>query len=103
MRCVRGEGAGAVLTVRLTPRADRDAVEGLAELADGSTVLKARVRAVPEDGAANAALIRLLAKTLGLPKSSLEVVSGATQRVKQVRVAMDSATLSEKLAQVLKA
>jgi len=87
MSCVRRDGDAAIVTVRLTPRADRDAVEGTTVLADGTTVLKARVRAVPEDGAANTALIRLLAETLGVPKSQLAIASGATQRLKQVRVA----------------
>lgn len=92
------EVAGAtVVAVRLTPRADRDRVEGVAELADGSAVLKVRVRAVPEDGAANAALERLMAKTLGVPKSSVSVVAGKTQRIKQVRIGRPVRELSERL------
>ncbi len=86
MRCLRPDGAAVILTVRLTPRANRDGVDGLAELADGSVVLKVRVRAVPEDGAANEALIRTLAKGLDMPRTRLELVSGATQRVKHVRM-----------------
>ena len=64
MSCYRVEPGAIVLTVRLTPRADRDAITGISTLADGQVVASARVRAVPEDGAANKALIALLAKRL---------------------------------------
>jgi uncharacterized protein (TIGR00251 family) len=86
MPCYRREAGGIVLTVRLTPRANRDSVDGLGVLADGEQVALARVRAVPEDGAANDALVALLAKAFGRPKSALTLVRGATQRVKQVRI-----------------
>jgi len=46
----------------LTPKSARDEIGGIEELADGRTVLKVRVRAVPQDGEANAALQRLIAK-----------------------------------------
>ena len=48
---------GLLLTVRLTPKGGREALDGIETLADGRAVLKARVRALPEDGEANAALI----------------------------------------------
>ena len=48
------------MRVRLTPRASKDGIDGLKEIADGACV-QARVRAVPEDGKANAALLELLA------------------------------------------
>ncbi|MGD9502903.1 MAG: DUF167 family protein, partial [Methyloceanibacter sp.] len=54
-----------MLKVRLTPKSSRDAIEGLAEFG-GETVLKARVRAVPEAGRANAALEKLIADWLKL-------------------------------------
>ena len=54
-----------VLDVRLTPRGGRDAIEGVEQLADGRAVLKARVRAAPSEGEANAALCRLIADALG--------------------------------------
>lgn len=91
----RTETDGIVLTVRLTPKADRDSVSGVVTLSDGQAVAQARVRAVPEDGAANKALIALLAKTFGRPKSAVALVSGATSRVKQLRIAGDPAALSE--------
>ena len=70
------------LTVRLTPKSTRDALEGIERLADGRAVLKARVRAVPEAGAANAALMRLLAEVLSVPARAIKLESGATSRVK---------------------
>ncbi|GAA0552889.1 hypothetical protein FHS83_001546 [Rhizomicrobium palustre] len=70
--------------VRLTPKGGRDAVEGWETASDGSRHVKARVRAVPEDGKANAALVQLLAKTLGVPKSAIEIVAGATARLKRI-------------------
>jgi uncharacterized protein YggU (UPF0235/DUF167 family) len=74
------------LRVRLTPGASRDSVGPFEELANGENVLAIRVRAVPEDGAANAALEELLARGLGVAKSKVSVVSGQTSRIKTVRV-----------------
>ena len=75
------------LTVRVTPNAARDAVEGVETDAAGRRYLKVRVRAVPEDGKANAAVEKLLAKTLGLPKSAVAVVTGQTARLKALEIA----------------
>lgn len=74
------------VTVRLTPRGGRDAIDGAGELSDGRRVLLARVRQAPEDGAANAALLKLLAKAAGIPVSAAEIVSGHTARIKIVRL-----------------
>ncbi|MGB8276857.1 MAG: DUF167 family protein [Methylovirgula sp.] len=92
---------GLALTVRLTPKSARDALEGIEQLADGRAVLKARVRAVPEAGAANAALIRLLAKALGLPASAVSLESGATGRVKTLLLKGDAGALEMRLGAVL--
>ena len=78
---------GLVVAVRLTPKAALDRIDGITKLADGRNVLKARVRAVPEKGQANAALEALLAKALGVPKSAVSVVAGGTSRLKSVLVA----------------
>ena len=86
MGCFRRQADGIVLSVRLTPKANRDSVDGIGALSDGSEVALARVRALPEDGAANAALIALIAKTFARPKSAVTLVRGATQRVKQIRI-----------------
>ena len=71
----------AVLVVRVTPRAGRDEIAGW--LGDE---LRVRLRAPPVDGRANEALLRLLASRLDVTPSSIELVSGATARVKRVRV-----------------
>jgi len=69
------------ITVRLTPRGGRDAIEGW----DGE-VLRARVAAAPVDGGANEALVRLLAKALRVAPSRLALVAGAQSRTKTVEV-----------------
>ena len=83
--------------MRLTPRSARDAVEGLQDFA-GETVLKARVRAVPEAGRANAALERLIAEWLGVPASKVKVGHGAKSRLKQVAIEGDGVMLSALIA-----
>ena len=90
-------GDGLTLHVRLTPKSSRDALEGVETLADGQTVLKARVRAVPEDGKANDALIALVAKSLKTPSSRVRITSGATSRHKILALEGDGAELSAKL------
>ena len=65
--------------VRLTPRAGRDAVDGVV---DG--ILRVRVAAPPVDGAANDALLRLLASELDVPRRAVRLVSGDTARQKVV-------------------
>lgn len=80
---------GGVLTLhlRLTPKGGRDSLDGFALAADGRAHLLARVRAVPEDGAANAALIAMLAKSLGVKKTSIELVAGQSARLKTLKIA----------------
>ena len=75
------------LQVRLTPKGGRDAVEGWSEGAGGVSYLKARVRAVPEDGKANAALIELLAEILSVPKSAVRIAAGRSARLKRIEIA----------------
>jgi hypothetical protein len=73
-----------LLSVRVTPRGGRDAVEGWMRDDAGRAVLKIRVAAAASDGQANAAAIALLAKALGRPKSSLTLVSGQASRLKRI-------------------
>lgn len=77
------------VAVRLTPKAKANRIAGLAEQPDGGMTLKVNVTAAPERGKANAALLALLARAWELPKSSLSVASGATDRRKTVAVAGD--------------
>lgn len=91
------QAGGLRLFVRLTPKGGRDAVEGVKPAADGGAELAARVTAVPEDGKANAALLKLLAKSLKLPGRDFEIVAGATDRHKQIHIAGDPAALEAAL------
>lgn len=91
---------GLVVTVRLTPRGGRDALDGIETLADGRAVLKARVRAAPTEGEANAALTTLFAKTLRVPARAVTLVAGDTARVKRLRIDGDAAALSAALARL---
>lgn len=88
---------GLDLHVRLTPKSARDALEGVETRADGTCVLKARVRAVPEDGKANEALIALVAKQLKIPASRVKLTGGATSRQKTLALEGDPAALAERL------
>ena len=93
---------GLRIRVRLTPRGGRDALEGIETLADGRVVLKARVRAAPEKGLANAALEALVAKALRVPKSAVSVAAGGTSRVKVVEVSGDATDLTQRIGPLLK-
>ncbi len=87
-------GAGGVdVRVRVTPRGGRDGIDGVEMLSDGRPVLKVRVRVPPEDGAANEAVRKLLAKALKCPASAVQLKSGATMRLKQFHIAGDPAAL----------
>ncbi|MET3927762.1 DUF167 family protein [Devosia sp. 2618] len=77
---------GLSLFVRVTPNAGRDVIEGVETRDDGTAVLRLRVKAVPDKGKANAAVVALLAKALGVPKSAVSVVSGETARLKTIAI-----------------
>ena len=89
--------AGVSVSLRVTPRGGRDAIEGIETLADGRRVVKVRVRAVADGGEANGAVTELLAGALGVPKKSVRLLSGATSRLKQVAVEGDPKRLGERL------
>ena len=91
---------GLVLSVRLTPKSSRDEITGFETLADGCTVLKARVRAVPQDGEANAALVRLLAKALHMSASAVRIEAGASGRLKTLHLKGDAEILAAGLARL---
>jgi uncharacterized protein (TIGR00251 family) len=77
---------GLLLTVRLTPKGGRDAIEGIAQIADGRAVLKARVRAAASEGEANDALVQLIARTLAVPPTRVSLIGGATARIKRLKI-----------------
>ena len=72
--------------VRLTPKGGRDAVAGWDRGPDGKAFLRARVTAAPESGKANDALVRLIARKLRIGGSRVQIISGATSRMKIVEV-----------------
>ena len=97
MNAWRYSTQGVSIALRVTPRGGRDEIDGLETLANGRTVVKARVRAIAEGGEANRAVVELLAKALGVPKAKIRVLSGATSRLKQIAVDGDPAKLGEAL------
>lgn len=81
------EGAPeAVLAIRLTPKAAKEAVGELVTQPDGSAQLRVGVHAAPEDNKANAALCALLAEAFGVTKSQVMLVAGAKSRHKRVKI-----------------
>ncbi len=87
---------GVVVTLRVTPRARRDGVDGTTEIAGprgAEPALAVRVAAPPAYGAANQAVLRLLAREWRLPPSSLSLVAGGSSRLKRVLVRGDAAAL----------
>lgn len=87
------------LTVRLTPRGGRDRIEGWSRDEAGRPLLKVRVAAPPVEGAANAALIALVAKAVGRPRSAVTLAAGAGGRNKILEIAgLDEAALMAALA-----
>ena len=79
--------------MRLTPRGGRDAIDGVAQLADGRAVLKARVRAAASQGEANAALAGLIAKSVDVPPRDVVLTAGASARLKTLRISGHGPTL----------
>jgi uncharacterized protein (TIGR00251 family) len=88
---------GISVGLRVTPRGGRNDIDGIETLANGRSVVKVRVRAIAEGGEANRAVTELLAKALGVSKSQVRLLSGATSRIKQVAVDGDPRKLGEAL------
>ena len=85
---------GLLLSVRATPKGGRDSLDGVERLSDGRAVLRARVRAVPADGEANAALTRVIAKAAGVAPSTVSLARGAASRLKTFRLVGDPRVLA---------
>jgi uncharacterized protein (TIGR00251 family) len=95
----KGVPGGTSLRIRVQPRAARDEVMG-----ERAGALLVRLAAPPVEGRANAALVRLLARRLGLPPSAIEIVLGGSGRDKVVHVArLDPAAVLARLAAPAKA
>ena len=96
--CLRADGAGCVLQVQVVPNAGRTACAGFH---DGA--LRVRLQAPPIEGRANAALLQWLARSLGLPKRGVTLVSGDTARRKRVQIDCPPATVAAWLRTQLQA
>jgi uncharacterized protein len=88
---------GAQLFVRASPGAAKDKIAGLWQGADDERRLAVKVAAPPDKGKANAAIIKLLTKALGVPKSTLSVSTGETARLKTITIIGDPAVLEPAL------
>jgi len=82
------------VSLRVTPNAGADRIEGVERRADGEAVLRVRVAAAPDKGKANTAALALLARALGVPRTSLRLVAGETARSKRVAIAGDGPGLA---------
>ena len=80
--------SGCSLTVRLTPRARMARIVGRERDAEGRAQVRAAVTAPPVDGAANVALVALIAKSLAVPRSAVAIVGGQTARTKRLSIAV---------------
>lgn len=87
LKAWRETRAGLLLFLKVTPNASRDEIGDVVADAEGQGHLVVRVRAVPEKGKANKAVVKLFAKTLGLRPSAIELIKGDTSRLKQICVA----------------
>ena len=86
LRWIRGDGLSHVLAVRVTARSAKPGIGGWRAGADGREELEVRVAEAPSDGAANEAVVKLLAKALGVSRSEVTIVSGLTGRHKRVAI-----------------
>lgn len=88
---------GIELRVRARPKASREAVEGCVPDAAGEPWLSVRVTAPADGGKANAAILRLLARRIGLPVSRLSLVAGSAARLKRIRIEGEPEELAARL------
>lgn len=80
--------AGAILHVRVTPRAAKPGIGGWRNDADGRPALEVRVAAAPADGAANDEVERTVARWLGLPGRAVRIAAGGSSRHKRLAIAI---------------
>lgn len=78
------------IAVRVTPRSAKPGICGWRTGADGREEIEVRVAEAPTDGTANAAVVKLLAKALGVSRSEIAIISGQTSRHKRIFVPLDA-------------
>jgi len=86
-------GDGLRVRLKVTPKAASDRIGDVEPQADGGAMLKIAVTAAPENGKANASVVRLLAREWRLPRAALTVTAGAAGRGKTLTVAGDAEAL----------
>jgi hypothetical protein len=91
---------GVNLVVRLTPKGGRDAIDGVEIMSDGRAALKIRVQAPASKGEANVALIKLVAKAVGIPSRDVSLAAGAPARTKRLVISGDGPTLVAALEKI---
>ena len=89
---------GLLISLRVTPKGGRNAIDGLLVGTDGRAMLSVRVSVPPTEGGANDAVISLLAKALGVARRDVKLLSGTTSRMKRLRVDGDPLVLTARLA-----
>ena len=87
-----------ILPIRVTPRSAKPGIGGWRQGPDGREELEVRVAEAPADGAANAAVVKLLAKALGISRSEVTIASGHASRHKRVTIALEAAELRRRLS-----
>lgn len=97
---------GIVLVVRVSPNASKEGIGGLWQGADAGNravemALQVKVRAQPQDGQANKAVIAVIAKALGVPRSSLSIISGPKDRLKQVLIEGEPSILEPAIRELI--
>ena len=75
-----------IIALRVIPKSSQNSIVGWVDDGAGGVELKVKIRATPEDGKANKALIAFLAKEWNVPASALEVVSGESSRYKRLKI-----------------
>jgi uncharacterized protein (TIGR00251 family) len=95
---MKSGGDRNMIGIRVTPRSAKPGIGDWKIDPGGRPFLEVRVAAAPTDGAANDEVIKLLAKALGLPKSSLAIVSGQTSRLKRIELPLSEDEVRARLS-----
>lgn len=95
------DAQGGLLFLRVTPKSARQEIAGLHRGADGKLSLQVKVRAQPEKGKANEAVIEFLADLFGLPRKAFTLTAGETNRLKTVHIAGNPTTIEQTLGHLI--